>query len=163
MTMQHLVTIINNHHTAAAVVVSAAVLIIIAATGCALFRGVDKTKVAYDAAFVATGAYFAEKGKLDPATQDAVNKAYEAFKQGVVKVDPATIADFPAMLKREYTSKIPDAAMRDKVNALIDTYWAKINAAVTLAGLTPTEIVAILNAVNDGIAAGIKAAAPVAN
>ena len=134
MTWQHVVIFLAAHR--AAVFIGAAVALVAGVSlGCAMLRSVDKNKLAYDAANLATAAYFAEQSKFDPAT----------------------IADFPAMIKREYTSKIPDAGVRAKADGLIDTYWAKVNAVVVMAGMSPTEIIALLNAVKEGIDAGIKA------
>ena len=156
MTWQHVVIFLAAHR--AAVFIGAAVALVAGVSlGCAMLRSVDKNKLAYDAANLATAAYFAEQSKFDPAIKDAVAQAYDAFAQGIVKADPATIADFPAMIKREYTSKIPDAGVRAKADGLIDTYWAKVNAVVVMAGMSPTEIIALLNAVKEGIDAGIKA------
>ena len=140
-----------------AIIVAAVTLVVTA--GCSYFSKVDKPQLAFNVGKFSTIAYMAEKDKLSQSNQDAVTKAWELFRDNAGKVTADNIRSFPDMLKEQGTSKIPNAAMRDKVNALIDKYWANLNKSLNLDGAGGDELVAIINALKDGIQAGLDQAA----
>ena len=104
----------------------ALILVAVVMAGCAMFKSADKYKIAYDVGKLATTAYLTEQGQLSPQIQDMVTKVWEAFRDNADKVTVETISAFPSLVKGQLVAKIPDAAMRDKANAMVDKYWDKL-------------------------------------
>lgn len=121
----------------------------LALVGCAMLK--PSAGSVSDAAYVATKAYLGECSSLDQGTRDAVSEAYAAFKKGTARITPGNAENFPALLKEEYTSRIPDAAARERVDRLIDMCWARVKAVVAMSGMTPGELYAMIAAIQAGI------------
>ena len=124
--------------------------LMVALSGCSLFSSVDKAQLAYNVGKTVTTIYIAEQDKLPQVDRDAVTKAWELFRDNADKITAENIASFPTMLK-DQASKIPNAALRDKVTALIDKYWDKLNTSMDLTGAGGVELVAVVNSLKDGI------------
>ena len=78
----------------------------------------------------------------DPATQSSLGEGAKADTQ-------------PALGKVE----VP-AAVTVQANALVDKYWADLNRQMALTGMTDAEIVAVVQALRQGIQDGLNATNP---
>ncbi len=130
-------------------------------SGCAWFQSVDKATAAYNVGKYGTVAYMqAVKGKLPEQYQAAVTKVWEGFRDNADKVKAEDIDNFPVMVKTTVLkSSLPDA-MKVKAIALVDKYWADLNAKVALTGMTNAELIVVMQALKQGIQDGLNATNP---
>ena len=142
---------------AAAVIVAVTVML---GSGCAWLQGVDKTSAAYSVGKYGTIAYMSGKDKLPQEYRDAVTSVWEGFRDNADKVTVANIDSAPGMVKGYIAKSGLKASTQAKANALVDKYWADLNAKVAMTGLTDEEIVLVVQALRQGIQDGLNQTNP---